>query len=304
MSEEIKPTLVVLAAGMGSRYGGLKQIDPIGPSGEVVLDSSVFDAIRAGFGKVVFIIRKDIEADFRDALEAHYTGRIEVEYAFQDLMDLPQGYALPEGRTKPWGTTHAMLACRDLVNEPFAVINADDFYGRQSFQVLGDWLRAHTASENVYSLVGFILAKTLSEHGSVSRGICSASNGLLVDVEECYEIQRTAEGPIQARRRAGVTTVTGDEPVSMNMWGFTPDVFRYMTDNFTDFLDGMADPMKAEYLIPSIVQELIENGKVTVDVLNSTEQWFGVTYPEDKPAVVKSVRTLIEDGVYPESLWA
>ncbi len=303
MRDLIQPTLVVLAAGIGSRYGGLKQIDPIGPSGEVVLDYSVFDAIRAGFGKVVFIIRKDIEADFREALESHYLGHIDVDYAFQSLEDLPAGYDLPKGRTKPWGTSHATLACHDLVKEPFAVINADDFYGQHSFQVLSDWLCAHAASRNVYSLVGFTLAKTLSEYGGVSRGICRAADGLLVEVEECHEIQRTTEGTIQARRREGMTTVTGEEPVSMNMWGFTPDVFPHMMNKFSVFLDDMADPLKSEYLIPSTIQDLIDEGTVKVDVLNSTEQWFGVTYPEDKPAVVKNVRALIDAGTYPVSLW-
>ena len=226
-----------------------------------------------------------------------------MEYAFQALEDVPAGYAVPEGRTKPWGTTHATLACRDLVNEPFAVINADDFYGRSSFQVLADWLAAHADSTNLYSLVGFTLAKTLSEYGGVSRGICRAEEGFLVEVEECHEIKRVDAGGIQARRREGMTTVTGEEPVSMNMWGFTPDVFPHMLNNFSAFLDGMPDPMKSEYLIPTIIQDLIDAGTIKVEVLSSNEQWFGVTYPDDKPAVVQSVRALIDAGVYPESLW-
>ena len=303
MSETVKPTLVVLAAGMGSRYGGLKQIDPIGPAGEVVLDYSVYDAIEAGFGKVVFIIRKDIEQDFRDALESNYEGKIEIAYAFQSGEDLPEGYSVPEGRTKPWGTTHATLACRDIVNEPFAVINADDFYGKTSFKILADWLMENADKPNLYSLVGFTLEKTLSEHGSVSRGVCKVVDGLLVEVEECHEIERKGDG-IQLRRTEGMDTANGSEVVSMNMWGFTPGVFKLMMDNFSAFLDGMPDPMKSEYLIPTIVQDLINDGTIKVEALTSQEQWFGVTYTEDKPAVVASVQKLIDDGVYPASLWA
>jgi dTDP-glucose pyrophosphorylase len=303
MSKAVKPTLVVLAAGMGSRYGGLKQIDPIGPSGEVVLDYSVYDAIQAGFGKVVFIIRKDIEEDFREALESHYVGKIDIDYAFQSLEDLPEGFDLPDGRTKPWGTTHATLACRDLVKEPFGVINADDFYGRSSFKILADWLIAHAETPNVYSLVGFTLAKTLSEHGSVSRGVCKVSDtGHLVEIEECHDIERKGEG-IQLRRAAGMDSADGSEVVSMNMWGFTPGIFGQMLEGFAEFYNGMADPQKSEYLIPNIIQDRITDGTIKVESLTSQEQWFGVTYTEDKPAVVASIQELIKAGVYPASLW-
>ena len=303
MNDIVKPTLVVLAAGMGSRYGGLKQIDPVGPSGEVVLDYSVYDAIQAGFGKVVFIIRKDIEQDFREALEANYEGAIEIAYAFQQPDDLPEGYDIPEGRTKPWGTTHATLACRDLVKEPFGVINADDFYGRSSFQLLADWLKRNANAENLYSLVGFTLEKTLSDHGSVSRGVCKVDeSGFLAEIEECHDIERIADG-VQLRRAAGMDKADGSEVVSMNMWGFTPGVFDHMMNNFSPFLDSMTDPLKSEYLIPSIIQELIVAGTIKVETLTSNEQWFGVTYTEDKPAVEASVKELINQGVYPASLW-
>ena len=297
------PTLVVMAAGMGSRYGGLKQIDPIGPSGEVVLDYSVYDAIRAGFGKVVFIIRRDIEADFKAAVGHHFEGRIPVEYVFQDVRDLPWGFSLPEGRVKPWGTSHAVLSAADVVHEPFAVINADDFYGRRSFEILARELVAMKGSANPYTLVGFILEKTLSEHGGVSRGVCRVDgNGFLSDIEECHGIRRKGDGVV-LQRASGPDTATGAEAVSMNMWGFTPDFFTQLRERFPVFLQNMKDPLKAEFLVPTTVNELVHEGKSIVRVVQSPEQWYGVTYPEDKAAVSAGVRAQIDTGIYPPSLW-
>ena len=298
-----KPTLVVLAAGMGSRYGGLKQIDPIGPGGEVVLDYSVYDAIRAGFGRVVFIIRRDIEADFKAAVASHFTGRIEVDYVYQELSQVPAGFTVPAGRTKPWGTTHATLAAASAVNEPFAVINADDFYGRETFEILARWLTGKHGSRGIYSLVGFTLSNTLSEHGGVSRGICVVdAEGHMTDIEECHEIERAGDG-VKIHRTAGWDTGTGQEVVSMNFWGFTPDLFDHLRGAFSTFLAGMKDPLKSECLIPTTVGELVKEGKAVVETLRSGEKWFGVTYPADKPAVKASVQALVRAGAYPERLW-
>jgi hypothetical protein len=297
------PTLLVLAAGMGSRYGGLKQIDPIGPGGEVVLDYSVHDALRAGFGRVVFVIRRDIEADFRAAVGAHFEGRIAVDYVFQELDQLPAGHPVPPGRSKPWGTTHATLAAAEAIHEPFAVINADDFYGRQTFAVLADWLRAHRDSRGVYSLVGFVLANTLSEHGGVSRGVCAVdAAGHLTEIEECHEIARDGDG-VKLRRAAGWDRGTGQEIVSMNCWGFTPDVFAALRDAFAAFLDSPRDPLKSECLLPTVIGDLVRGGRATVETLRSDAQWFGVTYPADKPAVKAGVQARILAGEYPERLW-
>lgn len=298
------PTLVVMAAGMGSRYGGLKQIDPIGPCGEVVLDYSVFDAIRSGFGKVVFIIRKDIEADFKAAVGGHFEGRIPVEYVFQDIADLPPGFAVPAGRSKPWGTSHAILCAAHAVREPFAVINADDFYGRRSFEVLAGQLAAMEDRTGVYTLVGFILEKTLSAHGGVSRGVCRVDDrGFLTDIEECHEIRRQGDAVV-LQRASGPDAATGREAVSMNMWGFTPDFFTHLRSRFPAFLGGMKDPLKSEFLVPTTVNELVHEGAVRVQVVQSPEQWYGVTYPADKAAVSAGVRSLIDDGDYPPSLWS
>jgi dTDP-glucose pyrophosphorylase len=299
----MKPTLVVLAAGMGSRYGGLKQIDPVGPSGEVILDYSVYDALRAGFGKVVFVIRKDIEQAFREALGAHFEGKIAVEYAFQSLDDLPGAFRVPEGRSKPWGTTQATLACRGCVKEPFGVINADDFYGRSSFQKLADALRQRTGRSGDFLLIGFPLRNTVSDYGTVSRGVCTLdAAGRLVNVEECLDI-RPVSGGIELRRGADLEVVDGSQPVSMNMWGFTPDFFREAQAGFARFLTQIRDPQRTEYYLPSAVQEMMDQGKATVEVLASDDRWLGVTYPEDKPLVRAGLQRLIDTGVYPPSLW-
>lgn len=299
----MKPTLIVLAAGMGSRYGGLKQLDPVGPSDEVILDYSVYDSIRAGFGKVVFVIRRDIEEAFKQQVGSKYEHRLPVEYAFQELGDLPEGFSVPEERVKPWGTVHAMLAARELVKEPFAVINADDFYGPGSFRLLAEALQDREVDSSEYVLVAYPLKNTVSPHGTVSRGVCEVSGeGQLISVEECHEIHPVAEG-IQLSCGSGVEVVEGSQLVSMNTWGFTPRFFEQGMEGFTDFLKDVPDPLKSEYYIPSLVQELIDRGEGRVEVIPSGESWLGVTYPEDKAAVQEGLRKLVAQGIYPASLW-
>lgn len=302
-----KPTLMVLAAGMGSRYGGLKQMDPMGPSGETVLDYSVFDALRGGFGRVVFVIRKDFEQAFRDGVGSKFADRVEVEYAFQSLEDLPEGYGIPDGREKPWGTAHAVRAARDLVTGPFAMINADDFYGRDSYKQLGDFLSA-PADESAcahFAMVGFMLKNTLSEFGSVARGVCRApAGGYLESVTEMTKIFKTASGAENREDENAPVPLTGEELVSMNMWGFTPKLMPLLEERFTAFLARSGKEMKSECYIPMVVDELIQQGAADVRMLATTAEWFGVTYREDKPIVMESIRKLIAAGEYPENLWA
>lgn len=300
------PTLVVLAAGMGSRYGGLKQIDPVGPTGEGILDYSVYDAVRAGFGKVVFIIRRDIEEAFRESIGQRLEKQIPVEYAFQALEDLPGGHTVPEGRTKPWGTTHAILAARNLVHEPFGVINADDFYGPQSFQLLADALRALSASPppEPCVLVGFPLRNTLSEHGTVSRGVCSVdAAGHLKDIEECEQIRALPDGSVGLLRNGIPETLDGTQTVSMNMWGFTPAFFDKAMHGFEAFLAAPPNPLTSEYYIPTEIQTRIDRGEAIVHVLQSPETWLGVTYPDDKAYVKAGLQSLIDQGIYAADLW-
>jgi UTP-glucose-1-phosphate uridylyltransferase len=297
-----QPALVVLAAGMGSRYGGLKQIDPVGPSGETIMDYSIYDALRAGFGKLVFIIRKDIEAPFREIVGSRFEKRIPVEYAFQELTDLPAGFTLPEGRTKPWGTTQAILAATNIVKEPFAVINADDFYGAESYRVLAEQLRAGGSD---YAMVGFILRNTLSDFGGVARGICRADeSGYLQQVVEHTDIRRDGNKAVNTDASGNITLLTGDELVSMNFWGFTPAIFTQLQQRFVDFLEKNGAEMKAECYLPNAVNELVLAGKARVRVLRSRDPWFGVTFREDRPAVVDSIARLVAEGKYPSSLWA
>lgn len=299
----MKPTLVVMAAGMGSRYGGLKQIDPIGPNGEIVIDYSVFDAMRAGFGKVVFIIRRDIEQAFKEVVESHIKGRIPIAYTFQALDDLPAGFRVPEGRQKPWGTAHAIRTCRDAVREPFAVINADDFYGRDSFAALARVLAQRRVDERRYVLVGFGLANTLSEHGAVSRGVCEIKDGRLVRVTERTKIERQG-GPIMVDVDGRLEPLAEDTVVSMNMWGFTPALFPQLEAAFIAFLKEHGQQLKSECYIPSVVDGLIKQGEATTDVVNTAARWLGMTYTEDKPIVREGIRALIAAGEYPAKLWA
>ena len=297
-----KPTLLVLAAGMGSRYGGLKQIDPVGPTGETIIDYSVFDALRAGFGKLVFVIRKDIESQFREIVGARFEQRIAVEYAYQELDKLPAGYSLPAGRTKPWGTTHAILMAQGVVKEPFAAINADDFYGRQAYQLMARHL---TSGATDYAMVGFILRSTLSDHGSVARGICRVDgNNHLTSVVEMMKIEPDGGGAKNTDADGKITRLTGDEAVSMNFWGFTPALFPQLQTQFDAFLKKSGGELKSECYIPSTVNDLVITGQAKVKVLRTNDSWFGVTYREDRPQVVASIRQLIAQGRYPEKLWA
>ncbi|MDD5697568.1 MAG: sugar phosphate nucleotidyltransferase [Victivallaceae bacterium] len=301
----MKPTLVVLAAGMGSRYGGLKQLDQVGPSGETIIDYSIFDAIRAGFGKVVFVIRRDLEDAFKTAVGARYENRIAVAYAFQQLELLPAGFRVPEGREKPWGTGHAVYAAKDLIHEPFAVINGDDFYGRNGFQLLADYLRQTTAGVKAnFCMCGFILRNTLSDHGSVCRGVCEVNTaGYLTRVVENTRIERNGTAARSFPEDGRVIDFTGNEIVSMNMWGFTPQLFDYLENLFAEFLTERGREMKSEFFIPTAADTLIKRDKAAVKVLTSTDKWFGITYREDKPAVEASISKLVKQGIYPDKLF-
>ncbi|SHI89446.1 MobA-like NTP transferase domain-containing protein [Rubritalea squalenifaciens DSM 18772] len=303
----MKPTLLVLAAGMGSRYGGLKQMDPMGPNGETVLDYSVYDAIRAGFGRVVFIIRHDFADEFKAQVGDKFADKIEVDYAYQDLNDLPEGFSLPEGRTKPWGTTHAIWAARDIMPTPFAVINADDFYGSDSFKQITSYFDATAKSTDGvdhYCMVGYKLQNTLSEHGSVNRGICSDENGFLKDVEEHTEIQVEEDGVCRGENLAGDRVeVSVDSIASMNFWGFPPSIMKDLEEHFIAFLKERGTEMKSECYIPTVVDEMLKSGKADCNILETSSSWFGVTYPEDKEMCVNSIRTLIDQGEYPANLW-
>lgn len=301
-----KPSLLVMAAGVGSRYGGLKQIDPVGPNGEIVIDYSIYDAKRAGFGKVVFVIRKDIDADFREAIGNRIAKQIPVEYAYQELTKVPAWFQVPATRKKPWGTTQAVLMAEDAIHEPFAVINADDYYGVAAYRVMSEYLQKAQDKGGVadYSMVGFTLRQTLSEHGTVARGVCSVSpSRQLVGVEEMTAIEKVGTGARYKRPDGTVLNLTGDEPVSMNFWGFTPSVFGHCRSFFESFLRAHGQEEKSETFIPKTVDELIRSKRATVNVLSSPDAWFGVTYKEDKPHVVQSLRALIAKGVYPEKLW-
>ena len=295
-----------MAAGMGSRYGSLKQIDPVGPNGETIIDYSIYDAIRAGFGKVVFIIRKDIENDFRDVFISKLAGRIEVDYVFQELDKLPEGLNVPEGRVKPWGTGHAILMAAEKVKEPFAAINADDFYGAGAYKVMADYLMSlDEKSDTDFAMVGYDLHNTMSEFGSVSRGICHMdSNAWLSEVTEKTKIQYTNNGIADIQDNGETTPLKETDIVSMNFWGFTPSFFRMAEPLFINFIKDNIANLKAEFYIPLAVDLLIKGGQARVKVLQSHDKWFGVTYKEDKPLVIKKLGELIREGVYPEKLWA
>lgn len=301
-----KPVLLVLAAGMGSRYGGLKQIEPIGPDGEIIIDYSIFDAIRAGFGRVVFVIRKDIADLFRATIGERFEDRMAVDYVFQELNSLPAGHSVPSGRSKPWGTGHAVLAAADAIDEPFAVINADDFYGRESYDLLARFLAGPAAAQSCYALVGFPLRNTLSDFGHVSRGICTCdAQHQLCRVEELTHIERDANGAVHRDPAGGeMVRLTGDEYASMNMWGFTPDVFVHLKRLFNDFLLERSSELKSEFYLPAAVDRMISDNQVTCRVLPTVSRWAGVTYKEDRALLQSFVAALIADDHYPRSLRA
>lgn len=304
-----KPTLVVMAAGMGSRYGGFKQIDPIGPNGEIIIDYSLYDAIKSGFGKVVFIITRDIEASFRQAIGDRISQYVDTGYVFQNLGEaLPAGVPLPGERTKPWGTAHAVLCCRNLVKTPFAVINADDFYGPASFQKISCFLSSLPEAEpypHRYAMVGFVLENTLTEHGTVSRGVCEVTkDGFLASVQERTKIQKFDDGAKYTSDGAHWIPVPRGSIVSMNLWGLTCSIFDELEKGFAAFLERDKDSLqKAEYFLPSVIGDMILHGKAAVRVLPSDEKWYGITYREDKPLVMNAIRGLIARGVYPQKLW-
>ncbi|MBP3343354.1 MAG: nucleotidyltransferase [Bacteroidales bacterium] len=300
----MKPALLVLAAGMGSRYGGLKQLDGVGPCGETIMDYSVFDAVRAGFGKVVFVIRKHFREDFERQIVSKYKNIIDVELVEQEMDKLPEGFTLNPEREKPWGTGHATLMAAEAIDTPFAVINADDFYGAQSFKVLADFLKEQEGETGKYSMVGFFLNKTLSESGEVSRGICSVNEEhYLTTVEEHHKVAEK-NGTITGIGMDGESHVLDyNAYASMNMWGFTPDLFKYGKELFIDFLEENSNETKKEFYIPFIVNSLIGNGKASVKVLSSPDKWFGVTYKEDRPAVIEKLKEMTESGLYPSPLF-
>jgi hypothetical protein len=300
----MKPTLFVLAAGMGSRYGGLKQLDGLGPCGETIMDYSVYDALRAGFGRLVFVIRKYFEDDFRRIVVSKYEGHLPVEVVFQELDDLPAGFSVPEGRTKPWGTNHALMMGKKAIHEPFAVINADDFYGRDSFAVLGSYLAGLEGKSDDYCMVGYRVGNTLSESGSVARGVCqTTAEGYLSGIVERTAIERI-DGDIQFVDENGKKVVLEENtPVSMNMWGFTPDYFQHSDAYFPQFLQANRSNLKSEFFIPLMVNELITSGRSRVKVLDTTSKWFGVTYAADRQGVVDKFRALTEAGEYPSPLF-
>jgi len=301
-------TLVVMAAGIGSRYGGLKQIDPVGPSGEVVLDYSVYDAVRSGFGRVVFIIRRDIEEAFRERIGRRIERTAETAYVFQSLDDLPPGFSVPEGRTKPWGTGQAILACRDEVSTPFLAINADDYYGRSAFEAMAGYLgREPQAGPDLeFAMVGYRLENTLSEHGTVARGVCEATpEGFLVGIRELLKVGSFPEGIKHTENDRDWIPLAPESWTSMNFWGFTPALFGELERRFPEFLRANAgNIIKAEFLIPEVVGALLREKKARVRILPTRERWFGVTYPEDRPAFRRAILELVEAGAYPRDLWA
>lgn len=300
----MKPTLFILAAGMGSRYGGLKQLDGLGPHGETIMDYSVYDALRAGFGKIVFVIRKDFEQEFRDKILSKYEGHVPVELVFQSIQDLPEGFTCPADRSKPWGTNHAVLMGKDVIKEPFAVINADDFYGRDAFEVMARELSRPHDRKGDYAMVGFRVGNTMSENGSVARGVCETKDGNLETVVERTAISYNPDHEIVFTDENGVEQkLDPSTPVSMNFWGFTPDYFDFSEREFRKFLEKDINTPKAEFFIPLAIDALIKNGEATVKVLDTDSRWFGVTYANDRPGVVEKFAQLHADGTYPERLF-
>ncbi len=301
-----KPVLVIMAAGMGSRYGGLKQMDPVGGHGQVILDYSIYDARRAGFETVIFVIKDEIEADFKERVGARIQPHMDVRYAFQRMDDLPPGYAIPEGRTKPWGTAQAALAARPFIDGPFAIINADDYYGRSAFQVIYDYL-LDCRAEDEYAMVAYRLENTVTDHGHVARGVCQVgADGLLTGIVERTRIEKGPPPRFTEDGGESWTTLPGDTMVSMNFWGFPPALLDRARERFPGFLDRTLaeNPMKGEYLLPTLVGQLIQEGQATVRALSSGDRWYGVTYQEDKPAVSAAIARMTAQGLYPDNLWA
>ncbi len=300
----MKPTLFILAAGMGSRYGGLKQLDGLGPNGETIMDYSVFDAMRAGFGKVVFVIRKDFEEDFRRVVLSKYADHVPCEVCFQGIDCLPEGFTCNPERTKPWGTNHAVLMAKDLIHEPFMVINADDFYGKESFEVMAKFLLSVNGEQGKYCMAGYRVGNTLSEHGTVSRGVCATDKlGFLTDVVERTAIESKDGHIVFPDENGNEVEIPFDTPVSMNMWGFTPEYFEYTEAAFKAFLTEHGQELKTEFYIPTLVNDLIKAGKATCQVLDTPAKWFGVTYADDRQMVVDKIQALVEAGVYPNKLF-
>ncbi len=300
----MKPTLFILAAGMGSRYGGLKQLDGLGPNGETIMDYSVFDAMRAGFGKVVFVIRKDFEEDFRRVVLSKYADHVPCEVCFQGIDCLPEGFTRNPERTKPWGTNHAVLMAKDLIHEPFMVINADDFYGKESFEVMAKFLLDVNGQQGKYCMAGYRVGNTLSEYGTVSRGVCATDKmGFLTDVVERTAIESKDGHIVFPDENGNEVEIPFDTPVSMNMWGFTPEYFEYTEEAFKEFLKVSGQELKTEFYIPTLVNDLIKAGKATCQVLDTPAKWFGVTYADDRQMVVDKIQALVEAGVYPNKLF-
>ncbi|MBQ8385941.1 MAG: nucleotidyltransferase [Paludibacteraceae bacterium] len=300
----MKPTLFILAAGMGSRYGGLKQLDGLGPNGETIMDYSVFDAMRAGFGKVVFVIRKDFEEDFRRVVLSKYADHVPCEVCFQGIDCLPEGFTRNPERTKPWGTNHAVLMAKDLIHEPFMVINADDFYGKESFEVMAKFLLSVNGEQGKYCMAGYRVGNTLSEHGTVSRGVCATDKlGFLTDVVERTAIESKDGHIVFPDENGNEVEIPFDTPVSMNMWGFTPEYFEYTEKAFKEFLKVSGQELKTEFYIPTLVNDLIKAGKATCQVLDTPAKWFGVTYADDRQMVVDKIQALVDAGVYPNKLF-
>jgi dTDP-glucose pyrophosphorylase len=299
----MRSTLLVLAAGMGTRYGGNKQLDDVGPFGETIIDYSIYDAIRAGFGKIVFVIRRDIEEQVKERFVKRLKGKIEVDFVFQEITNLPEGVKVSRERQKPWGTSHAILVTSKKIKEPFGVINADDYYGVESFKILHDFL-VDDKDPNCYCIVGYKLGNTLSEHGHVNRGVCGiGADGLLKNIVETRQIEKTpygAKAPISVGK---FQKFTGDEVVSMNLWGFKPSCYNFLNDEFRNFINRNGMDLKAELDIPSSIDKFVKNGEITIKILMSNERWFGVTYKEDKPFVVESINTMINQGVYPAKIY-
>jgi dTDP-glucose pyrophosphorylase len=299
----MKPTLLVLAAGMGSRYGGNKQLDEVGPSGETIIDYSIYDAIRAGFGKIVFVIRRDIEEQVKERFVKKLKGKIDVDYVFQEISNVPEGARYTPERVKPWGTSHAVLVAAGKIKEPFGVINADDYYGFESYRILRDFL-VNDEDPDCYCIVGYKLGNTLSDHGTVNRGVCNVDQeGMLRNIVEVLKIAKTPGGAKAPAPDGSESAYSGDEIVSMNLFGFKPSCFDILHEDFSDFITKHGSDPKSELLIPATLDRYIKNGDIRIKVLMSNERWFGVTYREDKPFVVESVREMINRGVYPESIY-